>query len=254
MEVIDNQRFGQFVSQLRKEQGLTQRELAERLSVSDKAVSKWERGLSLPDISLLLPLAELLGVSAPELLKGERLPEHSTFSKEDVERMMRETLRLSGEEAQTRAENRKQRQKSFLLCVAIAVVEIAFLAWRDLPGCLASVSLWTVEILMLIFGAYFSFFVQETLPGYYDYADIRSYQHGCLRMNVPGVSFNNRNWPHIVRGLHRTMLLVMTLYPLVVLLGSTLAPGLWQRGETVVTLAAVFTVFIPPYVYGKKYQ
>ncbi len=50
---IDKTRFGGFVALCRKEKGLTQKQLAQRLYVSDKAVSKWERGLSLPDISLL---------------------------------------------------------------------------------------------------------------------------------------------------------------------------------------------------------
>ena len=70
---IDNARFGAFVARLRKEKGLTQRQLAELVGVSDKAVSKWERGLSLPDISLLEPLAGTLGVTVAELLHGERL-------------------------------------------------------------------------------------------------------------------------------------------------------------------------------------
>ncbi len=60
---MDKESFGQFLAQHRKEQGMTQKQLAERLFVSDKAVSKWERGLSLPDVSLLLPLSQLLGES-----------------------------------------------------------------------------------------------------------------------------------------------------------------------------------------------
>ena len=52
MDQIDKERFGAFLSRLRREKGLTQRELADRLYVSDKAVSKWERGLSLPSPSL----------------------------------------------------------------------------------------------------------------------------------------------------------------------------------------------------------
>ena len=71
---IDNEKFGAFLIQLRKENGMTQKELAERLYVSDKAVSKWERGLSLPDIALLQPLAGELGVTVTELLSGQRLP------------------------------------------------------------------------------------------------------------------------------------------------------------------------------------
>ena len=63
------------MAQLRKEKGLMQKDLAEKLYVSDKAVSKWERGLSIPDVALLVPLAELLGVSVTELLECRRLPQ-----------------------------------------------------------------------------------------------------------------------------------------------------------------------------------
>ncbi|MBC5733873.1 helix-turn-helix transcriptional regulator [Lawsonibacter sp. NSJ-51] len=60
---MDKARFGAFVAGLRREGGMTQKELAQRLFVSDKAVSKWERGLSMPDVALLAPLSELLGVT-----------------------------------------------------------------------------------------------------------------------------------------------------------------------------------------------
>ena len=66
---VNKESFGSFVAEQRKAEGYTQRELAERLFVSDKAVSKWERGLSMPDISLLIPLAEILEVSVTELLE-----------------------------------------------------------------------------------------------------------------------------------------------------------------------------------------
>lgn len=68
-----HENMGRFIAQMRKARGLTQRELADRLGVTDKAVSKWERGLSCPDVTLLAPLAALLGVTADELLSGERL-------------------------------------------------------------------------------------------------------------------------------------------------------------------------------------
>lgn len=70
---LDKQKFGAFVAALRKEQNLTQKELAARLYTSDKAVSKWETGTCLPDVSLLMPLAEVLGVTVTELLRGERI-------------------------------------------------------------------------------------------------------------------------------------------------------------------------------------
>ena len=59
---MDKQTFGTFVAEQRKRQGLTQRQLAQLLHVTDKAVSKWERGLSYPDVTLLQPLAAALGL------------------------------------------------------------------------------------------------------------------------------------------------------------------------------------------------
>ena len=70
MHEIDNEQFGQFLLQLRREKALTQRELAERLYVSDKAVSKWERGQGCPDVSLLPELSRVLGVGLEALLSG----------------------------------------------------------------------------------------------------------------------------------------------------------------------------------------
>ena len=60
---MNNEKIGAFIAQLRKSQNLTQRELAEKLNVTDKAVSKWERGVSLPDITLLPDLSEMLCVT-----------------------------------------------------------------------------------------------------------------------------------------------------------------------------------------------
>lgn len=69
---MNSEKIGQFICEQRKNKKMTQKELAEKLSITDKAVSKWERGLSCPDISLLNPLAEILEVTASELLNGEK--------------------------------------------------------------------------------------------------------------------------------------------------------------------------------------
>ena len=69
---MDNERFGTFIAQLRKERCLTQKELADKLNVTDKAVSKWETGKGFPDVKLLEPLAQALGVSLVELMQGRR--------------------------------------------------------------------------------------------------------------------------------------------------------------------------------------
>lgn len=66
----ENFRIGHFISELRKAKGLSQNELGSLLNVTNKAVSRWETGRGLPDSSLLLPLAEALGVTADEILRG----------------------------------------------------------------------------------------------------------------------------------------------------------------------------------------
>ena len=69
---MDVQKIGALIAQVRKEKGITQKDLAAKLQVSDRAVSKWERGLNLPNAELFEPLCEQLGISIMELLKGER--------------------------------------------------------------------------------------------------------------------------------------------------------------------------------------
>jgi len=69
---MQSDKMGPFICALRKERRMTQKELAAKLNITDKAVSKWERGLSCPDIALLPPLADLLGVTVAELLNAER--------------------------------------------------------------------------------------------------------------------------------------------------------------------------------------
>lgn len=72
---MDQIKIGRFIAACRKDKGLTQRQLAEMLCVSDKAISKWETGKGLPEAQLMLPLCEALGISVNELLSGERLTE-----------------------------------------------------------------------------------------------------------------------------------------------------------------------------------
>lgn len=72
---MDLGKVGKFICRMRKENSLTQNQLGEKLGISGKAISKWERGVSAPDISVLKELSEILGVSIQELLAGEKFDE-----------------------------------------------------------------------------------------------------------------------------------------------------------------------------------
>ncbi|QAA32323.1 helix-turn-helix domain-containing protein [Clostridium manihotivorum] len=76
---MDNNKVGTFISVSRKAKNMTQKELAEKLNITDKAVSKWERGIGYPDITIISKLAEILSVTVNELLNGERLTEDSSL-------------------------------------------------------------------------------------------------------------------------------------------------------------------------------
>ena len=83
---MDQIKTGRFIAELRKEKNMTQRNLADKLGVTDRAISKWENGRGLPDVSLMKPLCEILGISVTELLNGERTKET------DVQVKMEETF------------------------------------------------------------------------------------------------------------------------------------------------------------------
>ena len=80
---MDQKKIGKFIQELRKENKLTQEDLATKLNITKNAVSKWERGISMMDISLLKPLSEILGVSITEILNGGRIKENNIKDKSD---------------------------------------------------------------------------------------------------------------------------------------------------------------------------
>lgn len=73
--MVDQKKIGRFIADNRRKAGMTQRELAEALGVSNRTISKWECGDGMPELANILPLCRLLGVTADELLRGEYTPE-----------------------------------------------------------------------------------------------------------------------------------------------------------------------------------
>lgn len=80
---MDIVKIGEFIKEKRKELSITQKELAEKLGCTDKAISRWETGKGLPDSSFLIPLANILGVTVNDLLSGEKVPAEALKEKAD---------------------------------------------------------------------------------------------------------------------------------------------------------------------------
>ena len=85
--MLNQEKIGKFIAERRRAQDLTQKQLAEQLNVSDKAVSKWETGRSMPDNSILFELCQVLDINVNELLSGEKLSDDSYHGKAE-ENMM----------------------------------------------------------------------------------------------------------------------------------------------------------------------
>lgn len=109
--------IGRFIAEIRKQQNMTQRQLADALSISDKTVSKWECGKGLPEISLMMPLCEALQITVNDLLTGERVSEDD-YQKKAEENMM--NLMKENEE------NKKQMALS-VICGVITIVAVCAL-------------------------------------------------------------------------------------------------------------------------------
>ena len=70
---MDQEKIGKFIFELRKEKKMTQQELADKIGVTDREISKWENGRGMPDLSLMKPLCDVLGITLNELISGERI-------------------------------------------------------------------------------------------------------------------------------------------------------------------------------------
>ena len=113
---MDQKKIGTFLKALRKEKGITQEEFAEKINVSGRTVSRWETGNNLPDISLLVEIAEFFDVSIPEIINGERKSENM---KEEV----KETVEVMADYAGAEKEKIiKDIQKQSIIGVASVIV------------------------------------------------------------------------------------------------------------------------------------
>ena len=131
---MDATRFGLFVAEMRKEKHMTQAELAAKIKVTDKAVSRWERGLGFPDINLLEPLAEALGVSILELMKSEKVVE-TNIPCNDADMIVADAIKVA--EHQKLIEQRKEKRLIFIAIGVVAILSI-FALLLDNTG-------WTME-------------------------------------------------------------------------------------------------------------
>ncbi len=125
--MIDQDKIGGFLKELRKEKGITQEQLAEKFGVSSRSVSRWENGNTLPDLGILVELADFYEVDIKEIIDGER-------KSENMEKEEKETLKKVADYAETEKELVVKRK-----CIVVFIGTLAFamafmIGYIVLPG------------------------------------------------------------------------------------------------------------------------
>ena len=251
MYQLDKKEFGAFVARLRKEQGYTQKELAARLCLSDKAISKWETGVSIPDTPMLVPLAQALGVTVTELLLCRRQTPGESLDPSTVEEVVQQAIRYPKTRVKRAWSAPGPWVLLFLAALVLAGARLVLHPVLDL-----SLDLLPIPVgLAAGFGVYFCLFAPLRLPDYYDQNKISGFMDGPVQLNLVGLSFNNRNWPYILRVCRGWCCAVLGLLPWldlgVQLALSALYPEVWSGLMLILTLGGLF---LPIYITGKRYE
>lgn len=124
---MDKGKAGRLIAQARKEKGLTLRQLAERLHITATAVSKWETGVSGPDVGLLIPLAEELGLSVTELLERRRMEAEEERTPEQGENIVQSAVTCPERSPETEKRRQKKQALVYVACLLLAALETGLL-------------------------------------------------------------------------------------------------------------------------------
>lgn len=111
---MNAQKTGSLIAAIRKEQNRTQQDLANELGVSSAAISKWERGIGFPDVSLIEPLAASLGITIAELFKGERIENGDA---NEYENLLSDVVKVSKKEI-----SKKKKISNWIIAITVAVL------------------------------------------------------------------------------------------------------------------------------------
>ncbi|MDE6723148.1 MAG: helix-turn-helix domain-containing protein [Eubacterium sp.] len=158
---MNNEKIGKFIAACRKEKCFTQSQLAEMLNITDRAVSKWETGRSMPDVSIMLELCKVLNISVNELLNGERL--NMNEYNEKAEKLLIEMAR----------KEEKNTKKMLMYEIVIGSISTVSFVILIMAAALINmeiyfrVALFAIAFVILISGVVFALKI-ETEAGYYE--------------------------------------------------------------------------------------
>ncbi len=160
---MDQIKIGKFIAECRKQKNLTQMQLAEKLNITDKAISKWERGLSLPDSSIMLELCGILGITVNDLLSGEVIT-MDNYNKE-LEKNLLEVIKQKEQ-----ADKQLLSLETFVgYSISIVFISLVFVASFVQMASWLKIVLISMGLILFAAGIGFAIRVEQT-AGYYECA------------------------------------------------------------------------------------
>lgn len=177
---MDQLKIGKFIAERRKMNGLTQIQLAEKLKITDRAISKWENGRSLPDSSIMLELCEVLGITVNDLLSGEVV----TMSNEQNEKILLEMVK----------EKEKADERLLTIEIVMGTISTVLSLALVLVSAYAPMVAW-LRVVLFSIGIVFLFVIAlcmlkiEQVAGYYECQEchhkyVPSYQNVLWAMHI----------------------------------------------------------------------
>ena len=177
---MDQLKIGKFIAERRKMNGLTQIQLAEKLKITDRAISKWENGRSLPDSSIMLELCEVLGITVNDLLSGEVV----TMSNEQNEKILLEMVK----------EKEKADERLLTIEIVMGTISTVLSLALVLVSAYAPMAAW-LRVVLFSIGIVFLFVIAlcmlkiEQVAGYYECQEchhkyVPSYQNVLWAMHI----------------------------------------------------------------------
>lgn len=157
---MNQEKIGKFIAQCRKNKKLTQEQLAEKLGISNRAVSKWERGLNLPDASIMVELGNILGISVNELLTGEIIKKENYMKKAEENLIeLKEIIE-------------KSNKRLLMLEIVLLFISIFSFVIMICTSSIVNEMIWKVILIggsciILVLSLVFSFIIEKEV-GYYE--------------------------------------------------------------------------------------
>ena len=195
---MDQIKIGKFIQEKRKEKNITQQELAEKLNITDRAISKWENGKCMPDVGIMQELCEILNITINDLFSGE------VVNMKDIEKKLEENLL-----EMTRLKEEKDRQLLSLeifigvISSVILVGSVLLVGWLELSKLPATILI-TISSILFLVGMGLALRIEQT-AGYYEcknchhkyvptYQSIFWAQHICRSRKMTCPKCNKKTW------------------------------------------------------------